>query len=147
MAKAERKFGSIPDWATKGDIDGKNYSYRAEFHCYNLSETRKGEHPTVRRGMIEFMEWWEYFVWLGQIPAAFQVLIDEPHSQREFTVPEAAPQWFDTRFTPTAGWRPPLEPWEQQSPQERAEVLRKLWTVLTKAGFQPKHYQIGEAAE
>ena len=106
MLQRERKFGEIPSWAKSGAIDARNYAFRAEAYCAAVSITRSGGHPTVRRGSDAFWEWYEYFVWLGRIPVAFQRLIDEPHSEREFSVPEEKPEDFDTRFTPTKGWRP-----------------------------------------
>jgi hypothetical protein len=95
--KSERKFGDIPYWAKQGPITGANYSYRAEQHC---AASGRDSHPTIKRGMASLDEWWEYFGYLGQIPVAFQRIIDDPNSEAEFTVPEERPQWFDHRFVP-----------------------------------------------
>lgn len=140
MQSKERKFGEIPAWAKVGPITGKNYAYRAEAYCAALADTRGHSHPTIRKDIPEFYQWWEYFTWLGRIPVGFQVIINEPHSQREFTVPETNPELFDMRFVPTKGWRPPRENWEDQTPQERAVLLEKLWQVLSGYGFKSPYY-------
>lgn len=102
MLSKERKFGDVPLWARGGPIDAKNYAYRAEMYCAAISQTRGHVHPTVHKGMPEFLDWWEYFErHLGRIPATFQRIIDEPHSQREFSVPEIVPQLFDSSFRPS----------------------------------------------
>lgn len=106
MLQRERKFGEIPTWAKSGAIDARNYSYRAEAYCAAVSKSRGGTHPSVRRDSDAFWEWYEYFCRLGRIPVAFKRLIDEPHSEREFSVPAERPEEFDTRFMPTKGWRP-----------------------------------------
>ena len=101
----ERPFGQIPDWAMKGPIDLKNYNYRAEKHCVERSSKRGGEHPTITRDSPDFLLWREYFErYLGGRPWAFKALLDGRISS--MTLPEPMPQWFDSTFEPTAGWRP-----------------------------------------
>jgi hypothetical protein len=55
-------------------------------------------HPTIRKGMPEFDAWKRYFGWLGQYPVTFARILDEPNSEREFTVPELQPEWFDLDY-------------------------------------------------
>lgn len=135
MPKVERKFGVMDDWAKQGPIDVKNYSQRAECYCAVRTREREGIHPTVQWSSPEFMEWWEYFVWLGRIPSTFQRIIDHPNGGSVFTVPDRRPKWFDARFNPTVNWMPPREPWEEQPAEVRQGVIRKLWRALGGSGF------------
>ena len=100
MAQAERKFGSIPDWAKRGPIDRKNFVYRAELHCSVKSEERKGAHPTICKRMPEFAAWKAYFEWLGGYSWVFQMILDDENPDREYTVPELQPEWFDASYSP-----------------------------------------------
>ena len=128
-------------------ITPENFFDMAIVHIKARSEDRGGLHPIIRKGMPEFLLWWEYFDrHLGKIPWAFQRVVNEPIGN-SFTAPEADPTWFDPSFSPSPSWRPPRERWQQQTPEERAEVLRRLWTVLGRAGFQSKHFEIRDAAE
>ena len=100
---ALRTFGSMPDHVKTGPIALSNYNYRAEAHCA-LKSDRKGNHPVIRHGSSEFWMWYEYFdCWLHGRPLAFKMLLE--NEGREITVPEAEPQWFDSSFVPTRGWR------------------------------------------
>jgi hypothetical protein len=104
MDKAERKFGSMPEWAKTGPIDAHNYSYRAEAHCAIKSLTREGSHPTLTLTSPDLPVWTEYFDrWLRNRPLCFRMLMDA--SIKEMTVPEPVPQWFDPSFIPTTGTR------------------------------------------
>jgi len=49
--------------------------------------------------MPEFVEWRHYFEsHLGGYPVVFKMILDEPHSEREYTVPELQPEWFDPTY-------------------------------------------------
>jgi len=104
--EAERKFGSMPEWAKLGPIDVRNYNFRAEAHCARASGGRGGIHPTITRNSSDFAVWNEYFRrHLGGLPLPFKMLMDG--DIREMTVPETVPQWFDPSFVPDPKWKPP----------------------------------------
>jgi hypothetical protein len=144
MLKAERKFGVMDDWAKQGPIDVRNYSQRAEAHSAVRTKEREGVHPTVSWSSPEFMEWWEYFIWLGRVPSTFQRILDNPNGGTVFTVPERRPNWFDARFTPTVNWMPPRQPWEDLTKEEREIVVRKLWRALGHSGMESRWQDAAE---
>lgn len=137
MQLRERKFGEIPVWARSGPITGKNYAYRAEAYCAAIGDSRGRMHPTVKKGMLEFYEWWQYFErHLEHIPVSFQTIIDEPHSQREFTVPELSPEAFDAAFIGYKGWTSRQREWgDGKTDEERAEYLAEMKGQLEEIGF------------
>jgi len=107
MAQAVRVFGEIPDWAKTGQITLRNYSYRAEAHCKAKTAERQGAHPTIKLGTDEFRLWRQYFEeHLGGLPMAMQRMLENPDDQRQMTVPEPLPQWFDPSFAPDPRWQP-----------------------------------------
>jgi hypothetical protein len=120
MAKRERAYGEIPDWAKQGPIDLANYSFRAELHCRDRSKDRTGAHPTIVRGTEEFRVWREYFEkHLRGYPRVMQLMLENPQDRREMTVPEKWPQWFDPSFKPDPKY---VEP--EYHPAVRPALLR-----------------------
>ena len=137
MQLRERKFGEIPAWARPGPVTGKNYPFRAEAYCAAIGDARGRMHPTVKKGMPEFYEWWEYFErHLKHIPVNFQTIIDEPHSQREFSVPELRPEEFDGSFIHNRAWSSRQRTWEDSNTEEeKAEYVTAMNRELIDLGF------------
>lgn len=107
MAQAERVYGEIPAWAKTGPITLRNYSFRAEAHCKTKTAERQGAHPTIQLGADEFRLWRQYFEeHLGGLPMAMHRMLQNPDDQRQMSVPEPLPQWFDPSFTPDPRWQP-----------------------------------------
>ena len=125
----ERAFGKIPDWAKLGPISLKNYDYRAEAHMALHSVKRASQHPTITRQSPEFLEWFEYFErHLGDLNWAMNALWRGQIG--EMTVPEERPQWFDSSFAPTPGYRVSLPDQEAHDDPVRNERMREKFTKL-----------------
>lgn len=103
MVEKQREFGEIPHSAKTGPITLRNYSYRAEAHC---KAKGRGPYPTIKVGTDDFRLWRQYFErHLGGLPMAMQRMLENPDDERQMTVPEEFPQWFDTGFEPDPRWR------------------------------------------
>lgn len=101
MAKTNRKFGELPEWAQGGPITLKNYDLRMEWYGVKIKQWRDNwpflsRDPDVRSTADE-IAWEVYFRdHLGGFPASWQNFRDG--SMRYLNVPEARPELFDMSY-------------------------------------------------
>lgn len=134
----------MPEWAASGPLTLLNYDWRAANHCIKQRPERGGSHPTLTLNVSDdrFRAWFEFFLLhLGGFPWVFHALCTKQIG--EMTLPEAWPQYFDSRFHPTPNYPvkfatvKPIERWEPHA--ERPNVFVPV--------YAPQYRDMLEAAQ
>ena len=151
--KYDRKFGEIPEWATKGDITLENYDLRVEAHGMKVGW--KDNWPLLSRienipGTANAGAWDLYFRdVLGGFPKTYQLYRDGIINA--LNLPEKHPGDFDRRFynlkgVPEIGeaTEVAVETWAEENldkaePLEyRQEVVKRIKNEMRGHGFKFK---------